>query len=354
MSIFDNNSHTALKKFKFWANKVLPAVYDDSLSYYEVLCKVVDYLNEVIEVVDTFDTDVSDIKAAVAALQTDSEALKNRMDAVERTVSEYDTRFEELSTELTNEIDAKVAELTAQMEAEIARQIAQFTADITAEIDRLNREVNAVLDEVRTVVGSLDVRVEEAIAQMQAQIQAELDVITSQLEAYDEYIDRRFITLQKYIDDTFEELKAEIPEFENVMVVNPYTTKLNNIQKVVYDLAEYNRENAITVGEFERLNLTCAELDNYIVGSVPRGLSVIEYDYKSRILFSKILDRVHSIVNGTLVPKSFNDGVLEKCAKQSGSYTAGEWDGLNKDCDELDSIGVSCYNIDWRSNTFVA
>lgn len=33
-------------KFRFWCQKVLPLVYDDSLSYYEVLCKVVDYLNK--------------------------------------------------------------------------------------------------------------------------------------------------------------------------------------------------------------------------------------------------------------------------------------------------------------------
>lgn len=33
-------------KFRFWCQKVLPLVYDDSLSYYELLCKVVDYLNK--------------------------------------------------------------------------------------------------------------------------------------------------------------------------------------------------------------------------------------------------------------------------------------------------------------------
>ena len=30
---------------RFWCQKVLPLVYDDSLSYYELLCKVVAYLN---------------------------------------------------------------------------------------------------------------------------------------------------------------------------------------------------------------------------------------------------------------------------------------------------------------------
>ena len=37
-----------ISSFRFWCQKVLPAVYDDSLSYYELLCKVVAKLNEVI------------------------------------------------------------------------------------------------------------------------------------------------------------------------------------------------------------------------------------------------------------------------------------------------------------------
>ena len=38
-----------LRHFHFWCQKVLPLVYDDSLSYYELLCKVVKYINELIE-----------------------------------------------------------------------------------------------------------------------------------------------------------------------------------------------------------------------------------------------------------------------------------------------------------------
>lgn len=39
------DNYIDLKPFKFWCQKVLPLIYDDSLSYYELLCKVVDYLN---------------------------------------------------------------------------------------------------------------------------------------------------------------------------------------------------------------------------------------------------------------------------------------------------------------------
>lgn len=41
-----------MQKFDYWCQKVLPLVYDDSLSYYEQLCKIVEYLNEVIDVVN--------------------------------------------------------------------------------------------------------------------------------------------------------------------------------------------------------------------------------------------------------------------------------------------------------------
>lgn len=38
-----------IEKLRFWCFKILPLVYDDSLSYYEVLCKVSAKLNEVID-----------------------------------------------------------------------------------------------------------------------------------------------------------------------------------------------------------------------------------------------------------------------------------------------------------------
>ena len=38
-----------IDKFRFFCQKILPLVYDDALSYYEVLCKVSEKLNEVID-----------------------------------------------------------------------------------------------------------------------------------------------------------------------------------------------------------------------------------------------------------------------------------------------------------------
>lgn len=50
--------------FRFWCQKVLPLVYDDSLSYYELLNKVVTYLNNTIQDVANVETNVDNVITA--------------------------------------------------------------------------------------------------------------------------------------------------------------------------------------------------------------------------------------------------------------------------------------------------
>lgn len=56
-----NDKYVELSPFKFWCQKVLPLVYDDSLSYYELLCKVVDYLNKAINDLQILSTDLGEL-----------------------------------------------------------------------------------------------------------------------------------------------------------------------------------------------------------------------------------------------------------------------------------------------------
>lgn len=70
-----------LKHFKFWCQSILPLVYDDSLSYYEVLCKVVKYINELI------DSDKEIVE--------DIEELRGELGVVQQWIDNYDTSFAE-------------------------------------------------------------------------------------------------------------------------------------------------------------------------------------------------------------------------------------------------------------------
>ena len=58
-----------LRHFRFWCQKVLPLVYDDSISYYETLCKVVKYLNEVITAENQIIEEVDELKAELQTVQ---------------------------------------------------------------------------------------------------------------------------------------------------------------------------------------------------------------------------------------------------------------------------------------------
>ena len=42
------------KSFRFFCQKVLPLVYDESLSYYETICKLVEYVNGLVSDVQKF------------------------------------------------------------------------------------------------------------------------------------------------------------------------------------------------------------------------------------------------------------------------------------------------------------
>lgn len=76
-----NVNYKSLTEFRFWCFKVLPLVYDDELSYYEVICKCVDYINNLIE---------ND-----KAISNDVEQLKQEMKQVQEWIDNYDTSFAE-------------------------------------------------------------------------------------------------------------------------------------------------------------------------------------------------------------------------------------------------------------------
>ena len=58
-----------LHHFRFWCLKVLPLVYDDSLSYYELLCKVVNYINNLIDTNNHIIEYVDELKAELKVVQ---------------------------------------------------------------------------------------------------------------------------------------------------------------------------------------------------------------------------------------------------------------------------------------------
>lgn len=70
-----------LPHFKFWCVKVLPLVFDDSLTAYELLCKVIDYINHLIE-------DNKIIASEITELQNEIKTIQNWIDNFDTTYAE--------------------------------------------------------------------------------------------------------------------------------------------------------------------------------------------------------------------------------------------------------------------------
>jgi hypothetical protein len=65
----NDSNFIELPTFKFWCQKVLPLVYDDSLSYYEILCKIVKYINNMIENQKEFTDELNKLQEEITVIQ---------------------------------------------------------------------------------------------------------------------------------------------------------------------------------------------------------------------------------------------------------------------------------------------
>ena len=127
---FVNNTQQVgrISPFRFWCQKVLPAVYDDSLSYYELLCKVLKYLNELIEVSNTQSDAITELQELVQSF-------------IEGTFDPY--------------IEEKIDEWFTENEPEIMAELADLQTQINTNTTNLQNQINTTNSTLQTEVTKL-------------------------------------------------------------------------------------------------------------------------------------------------------------------------------------------------------
>lgn len=141
-----------IDKIKYWCNKILPLVYDDSLSYYEVLCKTSAKLNEVITstngLLDAWDTYKNDIDAAFGEYTA---KLDRRFKAMSDKLSDDFFRYkQDVNNEILREFDKQNTRLNNQ-DTKIAQQDEQITA-ISDKVNSFIAEYNKTIAEIPSMV----------------------------------------------------------------------------------------------------------------------------------------------------------------------------------------------------------
>ena len=159
------DGYSGIGAFRFWCQTALPLTYDDSLSYYELLNKVVNYLNHTIEDLTAVENNTSALAEAYEKLQKyvndyfddlDVEAeLRNVLDAMaeDGTLDELlgpivenqlpDIVDEKIDGVVAEQIDGAVA---GQIDESVAEQIGPLVAENIPEVveDWLDENVDPV------------------------------------------------------------------------------------------------------------------------------------------------------------------------------------------------------------------
>lgn len=135
MSYIDN---PIIEPFRFWCQKILPLTYDDSLSYYELLCKVVNILNEqIIPSVNTSNTNVKNLNEAFNTLQ--------------KYVDDYFTNLN-VQTEINNKLDTMASD--GSLSNVIEPYFTDFTNSFNQQLINQSNDIQVLksrVDEVTSV-----------------------------------------------------------------------------------------------------------------------------------------------------------------------------------------------------------
>lgn len=141
-----------IDKLRYWCHKILPLVYDDSLSYYEVLCKTSAKLNEVIDstngLLDAWNIYKNDIDKAFGDYTAGLDKKFDDLSAkIGRDFDDYKYRVNE---EIRDEFTKQEQRLDAQ-DDKISAQDTQITA-ISDKVNTFIAEYNKTIAEIPSMV----------------------------------------------------------------------------------------------------------------------------------------------------------------------------------------------------------
>jgi hypothetical protein len=186
-------------------------------------------------------------------------------------------------------------------------------------------------------------------------LQAEVDRINALYDSFE-------VEMKEYVDDAIAEALKEIPDLTNIYVVDPISGKLVKVQEAISNIFYFNLANAFTCDEYNKLKLTCNQINRLMHNGVPIGLSCYEWMHDARKIILNQVDAsvVKNFVNKNIVAKNYLTG--EDCWVKdnvdlnmsmwawSGCFTSDEIVTNGLSCDEIIAFNIDCENYVQRAN----
>jgi archaellum component FlaC len=151
---------TKVPNIHYWTQRVLPCVFDESLSYVEKINKLEEEINKLIEDYNTFG------QAVTNEINTFEEETTNQINTfIQQVTDEINTfksditnqlnTFETSMTNKQNAFETRILELTQEFETTINNDIATFKQTITTQQQQFETRVNNDINTMQEVVNEI-------------------------------------------------------------------------------------------------------------------------------------------------------------------------------------------------------
>ena len=126
-----------------------------------------------------------------------------------------------------------------------------FIEDYTGKIEEIESEIAALREEMTAFENEVNSNIDYRFAEIKIELQSAIATVLTQANAY--------------TDATASTLRDEIQQISlgQITLYDPTTGMLNNLQDVIDNIYGASREEAITAGEYDGLELTAATYDDY-------------------------------------------------------------------------------------------
>lgn len=260
--------------------------------------------------------------ADLVEFQENIDEWKSGIDAEVEQVADdlaaYETRFEQLSEDLTSEIN-------------------QLRNDLEQDVDH---RLNDMQNEINTRLNELDLMVQELIQE----IQQRMTELTQQLFAIIETANQQN---RQYIEYRLDQFLHELPHYsaELIFVFNPVRGHTDNLQRTLNDLYDLSRVDALTAQEYDNLQMSAQEYDDL-------ELTAYEYDNYGKLRLGIGINLIRSPFDGTY--QSIKTLIWQLAELHKNALTAQEYDEKELETETYDTLALSAYDYDWNGKELIA
>lgn len=286
-------NYNDITPLKFWCQKILPLSYDDSLSYYETLCRFADKVNELIERLNLYQEEYRDY--------------------VDEQVSFLKTYIDEQDNATKTVLEIKMENLKNETE----RQMNELKLKLQETLDGVN---NKLAEYSESLVRLYDF------------------VVSDQ--------NRQDIYFKNVLEEFYHKIWSLIDQYTNI-IYNPTNGQLTTVEQAINDIWNILRYQALTCIEFEWLGYSCDKWDSI-------GYSALDFDLYSGVKYGKRICDCWMINPYTGEKSLVTDVIYTLIGMRAEGLTTEQYDAKNLTASRFDSTNITAYDFDFQGSISLA